>query len=209
MRFKLTDPRLSADGRSEHPRPGALVRAGHIRLAGHAGYGCGMTGPHATEAGRLNLSDPDTLRRLWDLQRASYAVEAELIGFDGIPALHESLEELRDCGESFLGLNDETGLAGAVSWVRLQDDTLDICRLMVHPRAHRRGIATALLDALDRAEPAQRAVVSTGTANHPALGLYKRRGFTPVGTRLIAPGTSLTLLERRSMPPDDPSTPKL
>ena len=90
-----------------------------------------MTGPHATEARRLDLSDPDTLRRLRDLQRASYAVEAELIGFDGIPALHESLEELRDCGESFLGLDDETGLAGAVSWVRLQDGTLDICRLMV------------------------------------------------------------------------------
>jgi hypothetical protein len=110
------------------------VRAGHVRLAGHAGYRCGMTGPHATEARRLDLSDPDTLRRLRDLQRASYAVEAELIGFDGIPALHESLEELRDCGESFLGLDDETGLAGAVSWVRLQDGTLDICRLMVHPR---------------------------------------------------------------------------
>jgi hypothetical protein len=34
-----------------------------------------MTGPHATEARRLELSDPDTLRRLRDLQRASYAVE--------------------------------------------------------------------------------------------------------------------------------------
>jgi GNAT superfamily N-acetyltransferase len=167
-----------------------------------------MTGPHATEARRLDLSDPDTLRRLWDLQRASYAVEAELIGFDGIPALHESLEDLRDCGESFLGLDDEAGLAGAVSWVRRQDGTLNICRLIVHPRVHRQGIATALLDALDRAESAWRAVVSTGTANHPALGLYKLRGFTPVGTRLIAPDTSLTLLERRGMPPGDPPTAK-
>ena len=70
------------------------MRAGHVRLAGPAGYRCGMTGPHATEARRLDLSDPDTLRRLWDLQRASYAVEAELIGFDGIPALHESLDDL-------------------------------------------------------------------------------------------------------------------
>ena len=84
------------------------MRAGHVRLAGHAGYRCGMTGPHATEARRLDLSDPGTLRRLRDLQRASYTLEAELIGFDGIPALHESLEELRDCGESFLGLDDET-----------------------------------------------------------------------------------------------------
>ena len=116
-------------------RPEACSRARRTRQAGtgHGGYRCGMTGPDATEARRLDLSDPDTLRGLRNLQRASYAVEAELIGFDGIPALHESLEELRDCGESFLGLDDETGLAGAVSWVRLQDGTLDICRLMVHP----------------------------------------------------------------------------
>jgi ribosomal protein S18 acetylase RimI-like enzyme len=63
-----------------------------------------------------------------------------------------------------------------------------------------RGIATALLDGLDRAEPAQRAVVSTGTANHPALALYRRRGFVPIGTRQIAPGTSITILERHNTP---------
>ena len=190
------------------PRLAALVCAdGRPDTSGRPGvrgYGCGMVGPGRTEPRRLDLSDPDTLRRLWDLQRASYAVEAELIGFDGIPALHESLQELRDCGESFLGLDDETGLAGAVSWARLQDGTLDICRLMMHPRMHRRGIATALLDSLDRAEPARRAVVSTGTANHPALALYKRRGFTPAGMRGIAPGTSITVLERWITPPSDP-----
>jgi ribosomal protein S18 acetylase RimI-like enzyme len=161
--------------------------------------GAGPGGPPLTaEPRRLDLSDPDTLRRLRDLQYAAYAVEARLIGFDGIPALHESLEELRDCGESFLGLDDEAGLVGAVSWVRRQDGTLEICRLMVHPRAFRRGIATALLDCLDRAEPVRRAVVSTGTGNHPALALYTRRGFTPIGTRQIVPGTSITIMERHS-----------
>jgi len=150
---------------------------------------------------RLDLADPDTLRQLWELQRAAYAVEAELIGFDGIPPLHESPQELRGCGESFLGLDDDTGLAAAVSWTRLQDGTLDICRLMVHPRAHRRGLATALLDSLDRLEPAARAVVATGTANRPALALYQRRGFTPTGTRQIGPATTVTLLERRDTPP--------
>jgi hypothetical protein len=104
------------------------------------------------------------LSRLIANRQNAYAVEARLIGFDGIPALHESLEDLRDCGECFLGLDDETGLAGAVSWVLLQDGTLQICRLMAHPRAFRRGIATALLDGLDRAEPVRRALVSPGTA---------------------------------------------
>ncbi|MFE9255561.1 hypothetical protein [Streptomyces sp. NPDC006879] len=57
---------------------------------------------------QLDLAEPDTLRHLWDLQRAAYAVEARLIGFDGIPALHESLKQLRACDESFLGVCDES-----------------------------------------------------------------------------------------------------
>ncbi|MFF9363544.1 GNAT family N-acetyltransferase [Streptomyces griseoluteus] len=151
-----------------------------------------------TEPVRLDLSDPDTLRQLWNLQRASYAVEARLINFDGIPALHETLEQLRASDESFLGIRDGLQLVGAVAWIRLPNDALDICRLVVHPVAHRRGVATALLDALDSIEPAELTVVSTGTSNLPAVELYRRRGFMPVGKRQIAPGVTVTLLERKS-----------
>jgi ribosomal protein S18 acetylase RimI-like enzyme len=142
---------------------------------------------------RLDLTDDDTLHGLWHLQRAAYAVEAELIGFDGIPPLHESLDDLRACGETFLGTQD---LTGAVSWVRLEDGTLDICRLVVHPSAHRTGVASALLDALDHLEPSDRTLVSTGTANLPAMALYRRRGFVPTGLRDLAPGVTMTLLTR-------------
>lgn len=148
---------------------------------------------HPAVIRRLDLSDPDTLRGLWELQRAAYAVEAELIGFDAIPPLHESPDDLRSCGESFLGTE---GLTGAVSWVRLDDGTLDICRLVVHPRAHRTGVASALLDELDRLEPAARTVVATGTANLPAVALYRRRGFAPTGLRDLAPGVTMTLFSR-------------
>lgn len=139
----------------------------------------------------LNLSDDTVLHELWTVQRLAYAVEAELIGFDGIPPLHETLEELRACDETFLGLYDEEGLAGAVSY-RLEESTVDICRLVVHPRAHRRGIASKLLDAL----PDGPQVVSTGTKNEPALRLYLKRGFAETGTREVAPGVSLTDLAR-------------
>ncbi|KRV46614.1 GCN5 family acetyltransferase [Wenjunlia vitaminophila] len=145
---------------------------------------------------RLDLTDSDILSHLWDLQRASYAVEARLIGFDGIPPLHETLEQLRACEESFLGVRDESGLVGAVAWTRLPNGALEICRLVVHPVAHRRGVATALLNALDSIEPAELTVVSTGTANLPAIALYRRRGFIPVGERQVAPGVTITLLER-------------
>jgi hypothetical protein len=60
------------------------------------------------------------------------------------------------------------------------------------------GHATALLDALAVAEPAERFVVSTGAANTPAVTLYHGRGFVSVGTREVAPGVLVTLLERRA-----------
>lgn len=159
-----------------------------------------ITGSHRPLADpvRLDLTDLDTLQQLWELQRASYAVEAQLIGFDGLPPLHESLEQLRVCDESFLGMHDVSSLVGAVGWTRLPNGALDICRLVVHPVTHRRGVATALLDALDSIEPAELTVVSTGTANLPALALYRRRDFAPVGELQVAPGITITLLERKN-----------
>ncbi|MFC3898171.1 GNAT family N-acetyltransferase [Lentzea rhizosphaerae] len=139
----------------------------------------------------LDLTDDTVLHELWTVQRLAYAVEAELIGFDGIPPLHESLEELRSSGETFLGLYDEEGLVGAVSY-QLDGSTVDICRLVVHPRAHRRGIASKLLDSL----PAGPQIVSTGTKNEPALRLYRKRGFVETGEFEVAPGVTITSLSR-------------
>ena len=144
----------------------------------------------------LYIGDRDTAAAVLACQRAGYAVEAELMCFDGIPPLHETLGELLRCGERFLGSYDKEGLAGIVSWEKLVDGTVDICRLVVAPRAFRMGHATALLDALG---PAERFVVSTGTANTPALALYLRHGFVPVGTREVAPNVTVTLLERKTL----------
>jgi ribosomal protein S18 acetylase RimI-like enzyme len=149
----------------------------------------------------LDIGDYRTAAAVLACQRAGYAVEAELMGFDGIPPLRETLDELRQCGQRFFGSFDEAGLAGVVSWKKLADGTVGICRLVVAPRAFRMGHATALLHALDLAEPAERFTVSTGTSNIPALTLYRRLGFTPIGTREVALGVTVTLLERRPQRP--------
>lgn len=141
-------------------------------------------------------ADDDLAREVLALQRQAYAVEAALIGSNGIPALTESLDELRAAGETWLGVFDATGLCGAVAWQRLDDDTIDICRLVVAPRSFRAGVATALLDELDRRYPSNPMVVSTGSANAPALELYRRRGFRQVRRREAAPGLMVTELAR-------------
>ena len=131
------------------------------------------------------------------LQRESYAVEAALIGDDRIPQLTETLEELRAAGLEWLGAFDDDGLTGAVSWKVLADGTVDIHRLVVAPRAFRRGVATALLDALDARYPGRRMLVSTGRANEPA----RRPSTGGAASRSCAstrssPGCSCTELER-------------
>ena len=115
---------------------------------------------------------------LLELQRAAYQVEADLIGFQGIPALYESLEELQSTPETFYGTYQNQVLIGAVSY-RLRDTILDIHRLVVAPNYFRQGIARGLLEYLFKAHAdIEKSVVQTGSQNAPALALYQSLGFT-------------------------------
>jgi ribosomal protein S18 acetylase RimI-like enzyme len=146
----------------------------------------------------LEIADEAIARSVLALQRESYAVEAALIGSDGIPQLTETLEELRAADLDWLGTSDENGLAGAISWTVLDDGTVDIHRLIVAPRAFRRGVASVLLDALDARFPDRRMLVSTGRDNEPARELYRRRGFSVIRHREPIPGLWVTEMERRA-----------
>ena len=97
---------------------------------------------HGLTLAMLDLADGAVAQSVLELQRESYAVEAGLIGDDRIPQLTETLDELRAAGLEWLGARDADGLTGAVAWKVLDDGTVDIHRLVVAPRAFRRGVAT-------------------------------------------------------------------
>jgi len=144
----------------------------------------------------LDLADDATVEALVALQRASYAVEAELIGAAELPPQRETADELRASGETFLGARRDGRLVGAVAYVR-DGGTVDIHRLVVDPAVFRGGIATALLDALDaRERDAEHWTVGTGAANAPARALYERRGFTVAEERLVGDGIRYVRLDR-------------
>jgi ribosomal protein S18 acetylase RimI-like enzyme len=144
----------------------------------------------------LDLADDRTLAAVVALQRASYAVEAELIGAPSLPPLVETPAQLRASGETFLGATEGDRLLGAVAYKR-DGDTVDIHRLVVDPGAFRRGIATALLDALEAREAgAARWSVGTGAANLPARALYERRGFAAAEERIVPGGVKWVRMER-------------
>jgi GNAT superfamily N-acetyltransferase len=134
----------------------------------------------SSEIRALDLDDPRTVDAIVALQRASYRIEAELLGARTLPALTETPRQLRAAGERFLGV-------------------VDVHRLVVHPDRFRRGIAGRLLDALDAQEPdAERAIVATGAANAPARRLYERHGFSAVEERLVGGAIPIVTYERRA-----------
>jgi ribosomal protein S18 acetylase RimI-like enzyme len=148
------------------------------------------------EVAELDLGDAATLERLVALQRAAYAVEAELIGARELPPMRETPEQLRRTGETFLGARRDGRLVGAVSYER-DGATVDIHRLVVDPAAFRGGVATALLDALEAREAAaEHWTVGTGAANAPARALYERRGYSVTEERTVPGGIRWVRLDR-------------
>jgi ribosomal protein S18 acetylase RimI-like enzyme len=137
------------------------------------------------------------------MQLASYRVEAELIGFEGIPPLKDGIQSLREAKETFIGCfqeEEETQkqeLVGAISYMR-NGNVTDICRMIVHPNHFREGIAKCLLRHLINEQcrkGTSRFVVSTGAANLPAVSLYKSFGFQERRVMTIAPNITLTSFE--------------
>lgn len=144
----------------------------------------------------LDLADAAIAERVLVIQRLAYAIEAELIGFDGIPPLHEDLAGLMSSTELWLGRYSDGELVAAVAYELPDRATIEISRLVVDPAHARRGHGRALLDHLDELEPRPTSLVSTGTANTPATSLYLSRGYTADSETEIAPGITITHFRR-------------
>jgi len=143
----------------------------------------------------LDPTEPGRAQRIVAIQRAAYAVEAELMGFHAIPPLHETEEQVATLGHlCWRGAFDGPRLVGIVAW-DVQGDALEIDRLAVDPAFGRQGRGRQLVQAVPEVPTI---TVSTGHANRPALSLYSSLGFREIGRTEIAEGVFTTQLERRS-----------
>jgi ribosomal protein S18 acetylase RimI-like enzyme len=143
----------------------------------------------------FRLEDESLARRALEIQRLAYRIEADLIGFEGIPPLHESLEQLRASPETFLGYFVDEELSAFVSY-ELADSVLDIGRLVVHPDYFRRGIGQTLIRALDETAGIKTIIVSTGALNLPARKLYENLGFSFIDEMLLDAGVKIARYEK-------------
>ena len=144
----------------------------------------------------IDQRDSKTAAAIRDVQRAAYAIEAELTGIDRIPPLHESAETIRILDLTMLGSFDRTRLTAIIGYARI-GETVDIDRVAVHPEYFRRGIGTELVEAVHRAESdAQRFVVSTGRTNTPAVEMYQRLGYAVTEHEMLPGGVEITRFTR-------------
>ncbi len=152
-----------------------------------------MTAPPVVPVA-LDLADDTELRAVVELQRAAYAVEAQLVGSDAIPALRETPEELRAAPERWIGTYDDGELVAALVYLATPA-VLDVSKLVVAPAAARRGHGERLVRRVLDLVPRPTTVVSTGAANVPAVALYRKLGFRAVGDEEAVPGLTVTHFE--------------
>ncbi|MFJ9339406.1 GNAT family N-acetyltransferase [Streptomyces sp. NPDC101733] len=168
----------------------------------------------------LDLSDDAAAGAVHRIGRAAYAVEAALIGFDGIPALGESLAAMRARPLRWLGAVTGTGagtgsgsgsgagagsgsgagageIAGFLAWEEGPEGVVSLDRLCVDPAWFRRGVASLLLEhALTEVFPDRPVEVTTGAANSPAVALYERLGFVRGADFSPVPGLRMASFAR-------------
>jgi ribosomal protein S18 acetylase RimI-like enzyme len=138
--------------------------------------------------GPLDVSNHEVAERIIAIQQLSYRKEADLIGFDGIPQMHETIADLRDLPLLWLGSWENDELVGVMAWVE-SSGTCEIDRLAVHPAFFRRGHGRSLVGSLAHFDTV---IVTTGTKNIPARRLYQSLGFIAVDDHEVEPGVTMT-----------------
>ncbi|MFF8585257.1 GNAT family N-acetyltransferase [Streptomyces althioticus] len=177
----MRDDRFTPDARHAEAAEGLLaelVRVAHaltpMREPRHADA---MPGP--LPGSYVRPLGPDDAAEVTVLQRCCWLEEALVNDTLGIPALHETLEDVR----AWLAEWDVTGLwrdgrlLGMVR-TRRDGDDLHVGRLAVVPDLRGLGVGRWLLGlAESAAEGCRRVLLTTGAASHRNLALYQRQGY--------------------------------
>lgn len=141
---------------------------------------------------QLDITHPEIAEEVWQLQRSAYLVEAQIVDYNDIPPLKETVSNLQLSNEIFFGYRIDQRLCGVISY-KTEAGTLDIHRLFVHPNDFRKGIAQKLIDYIIAHERNfHTIIVSTGSKNMPAVQFYIKNGFKQKGIIKITDNFSIT-----------------
>ena len=145
---------------------------------------------------KLNIKDTEVAKCVLELQLVSYKIEADIIGFQEIPPLKDTIDSLKRCGEIFYGYYMNDVLAGIISY-KIIETVLDIHRVAVHPLFFRKGIASKLIDFIEELGiNIIKVIVCTGKDNLPAVTFYLSKGYKSIKDFEISKGIYITEFEK-------------
>ena len=158
-----------------------------------------------TTAPAVHICDatPEDAEAILALQKIAYQGEARRYDDWTIPPLVETLDGLRDQIGRHVVLKAvvDGRLAGSVRGV-VRGDVCEVCRLSVDPALQRRGIGSALIEAVERRFPDIAAFeLFTGNRSVENLRLYDRHGYRHARTKVLSAAVSLIFLRKPARPP--------
>jgi ribosomal protein S18 acetylase RimI-like enzyme len=174
----------------------------------------------------FHRADKSDAPEILALQKIAYQSEAELYGDDSLPALQQSLEDLKNDFERmpqregtvlgargaqdsritdsdriiFLKAVVNGKIIGSIRGYAM-DDTAYLSRLNVHPYFRRRGIGRRLLDEIEQVFP-QVSRFETKTGHQSKRNLYQlgKRGYQTFKTEPFTPTITWVYLQKERRP---------
>lgn len=146
----------------------------------------------------IEKAEREDLQDILDLQYLAYQSEARLFNNMDIPPLKQTLEDVQNEYEKgvFLKALDEKGkIIGSVRGY-LEDGTVYIGKLMVHPQDQGKGIGTKLLLSIEREFPGYRYELFTSTKSKRNIELYEKLGYKVFSEKNITEELRFVYLEK-------------
>ena len=146
---------------------------------------------------QIETASETDLSEILNLQRLAYQSEAILLNDFSIPPLLQTLEEVQQefSNGVFLKAVTDGQIIGSVRGY-VQDRTLNIGKLIVHPDFRGRGVGTQLLQAIEDACPDCRYELFTSAKSEKNIRLYERQGYRRFAEKQVNPELCFVYLEK-------------
>ncbi len=147
---------------------------------------------------RIIKAEEKDLREILELQYLAFQSKAEMIGSTDIPALKQTYEGVVEDfhnGMILKMLNEAGKIIGSIRAFE-NGDTVEIARVMVHPDYRRKGLATLLLQEIEKYYKGKRLELYTCTKSLCDIVFYESVGYTRYKTIRGDSGLEFAYLEK-------------
>lgn len=139
------------------------------------------------------------LQEILDLQYIAYQSEAKLLDNWNIPPLKQTLPQVQEeyrKGIILKVVDEKNSIVGSVRGY-LENHTVYIGKLMVHPEKQRQGLGKKLLLAMEKEYPNERYELFTSTMSKRNIEFYEKLGYRIFEEKKITEQLSFVYLEKK------------